>query len=371
MTIRNNSPFLFATLLFSSTLFFSCKEKAEQVTDANEKICISDSMEKIIHIDSAVMGIVGDELKLSGEISFSDNRVIKVYPFSSGKVMQVKVSLGDKVIKGQPLAIIKSADVAGNYSDISSSGNDVAIAKRQMENTESLFKNGIASEREFSEAKQNYQKTIKNEAKLQAQISINGGGHTAADGNYIVTAPASGYIVEKKINEGAFIRSDNAENMFTIGDISEVWVNANVYESDIARVKEGYAANVTTLAYQNKVFSGVIDKVNQLLEPDTKVMKVRVKLQNNGLLLKPEMFANIIIQNKEGVPAIMIPKTGIISKDGKNYVVLYEGKCNLKVKEVEILKTVEDKTYIKSGLSAGEKIITANQLLLFRALTEK
>jgi len=371
MSIKVNYPVIFPALIFSACLLFSCKEKNEQSADPTEKVCISDSMQKIIHIDSAVMSTVGDELKLSGEISFSDSKVIKVYPFSSGKVIQVKVSLGDKVTKGDPLAVIKSADVAGNYSDISSSGNDVAITKRQMDNTESLYQNGIASEREFAEAKQNYQKAVNNAAKLQAQISINGGGHTTADGNYIVTAPESGYIVEKKINEGAFIRNDNAENMFTIGDISEVWVNANVYESDVARVKEGYAANVTTLAYQDKIFPCVIDKVNQLLEPDTKVMKVRVKLKNDGLLLKPEMFANVIIKNKEGVQAISIPKTGIISEDGKNYVVVFEDKCNLKVKEVEILKTVEDKTYLKSGLVAGEKIITANQLLLFRALTEK
>lgn len=371
MAIKITSPYIFGALFISTNLFFSCKEKTEPVTDPVEKVCISDSMEKIIHIDSAMLAIVGDELKLSGEINFCDNKVVKVYPFSSGKVMEVKVSLGDKVTRGQPLAIIRSADVAGNYSDISSSGNDVAIAKRQMENTESLYKNGISSEREFTESKQNYEKAINSAAKLKAQININGGGHTSAEGNYVVTAPASGYVVEKKINEGAFIRSDNADNMFTIGDISEVWVTANVYETDIARVKEGYSANVTTLAYQDKVFTGVIDKVNQILEPDTKVMKVRVKLKNEGLLLKPEMFANVFIQNKLGKQSIAIPQTGIISEDGKNYVVIYSDKCDLKIKEVEVEKTFGDKAYIKSGLTVGEKIITANQLLLFKALSEK
>ncbi len=362
---------LITSLLLSSCFLFSCKEKIPAAATASDKVCISDSMEKIIRIDSAIMATVDDELKLSGEVNFSDSRVQKVYPFSSGKVMEVKVSLGDKVTKGQTLAIIKSADVAGNYSDIASSNTDVAISKRQMENAESLYKNGIASEREFSEAKQNYQKALNNEAKLRTQININGGGHTSAEGTYIVTAPESGYVVEKKINAGGFIRSDNGDNMFTIGDISEVWVNANVYESDITRVKEGNSAAVTTLAYGDKVFSGVVDKVNQLLEPDTKVMKIRIKLKNDDLLLKPEMFANIIIRGKEGSRSITIPKTAIISEDGKNYVVVYEGKCSLKVKEVEVIKILGDKAYLKSGLAAGEKIITANELFLFKALTEK
>jgi cobalt-zinc-cadmium efflux system membrane fusion protein len=341
-----------------------------KVIDAPAKVCITDSMEKIIRIDSAVVTTINDELKLSGEISFSDNKVVKVYPFSSGKVMQVKVSLGDKVIKGQTLAIIKSADVAGNYSDISSSGNDLAIAKRQMENTASLFQNGIASEREYAEAKQNYQKAVNNAAKLQAQISINGGGHTSASGNYIVTAPASGYVVEKKINEGAFIRSDNADNMFTIGDISEVWVLANVYESDIAKVKEGYKVNVATLAYPGQVFPGVVDKISQILEPDTKVMKIRIRLANLNQKLKPQMFANVMVKNEEGQGVVAISSTAYISDYGKDYVVVYHDKCNLEARRITILKTVGDKTYLNSGLQPGEKIISNNQILLFKALTD-
>ena len=354
----------------SSSILFCCKAKVAPEVKGSDKICISDSMEKIISIDSAIMTTIDDELKLSGEINFSDNRVIKVYPFSSGKVMQVKVSLGDKVVKGQTLAIIKSADVAGNYSDMSSSGNDVAIAKRQMENTASLYQNGISSEREYTEAKQNYQKAVNTAAKLQAQISINGGGHTSAEGTYIVTAPAAGYVLEKKINEGSFIRNDNTDNMFSIGDINEVWVLANVYESDISRIKEGEKVDVTTLAYPDKVFTGIIDKVNQLLDADSKVMKIRVKLKNENQLLKPEMFANVVVQNKNGQHAIAIPNTAFISDYGKDYVVVFHDKCNLEVRTVNIIKTIGDRTYIGSGIKAGEKVISKNELLLFRALTE-
>jgi cobalt-zinc-cadmium efflux system membrane fusion protein len=144
-----------------------------------------------------------------------------------------------------------------------------------------------------------------------------------------------------------------------------------VYESDIARVKEGYKANVTTLAYPDKVFAGVVDKVNQILDPETKVMKIRVRLKNDDLLLKPEMFANVVIQNSEPAQVISIPFVSIVSENGKNYVVVYKDKCHLEVKEVELLKTVGDRAYIRSGLQPGDKLISQNQILLFRALTEK
>lgn len=349
---------------------FSCKQKQVAVEE-NTKVCISDSLSKIIRIDTAGTSNIEDELSLSGEISFSDTKVVKVYPFSSGKVVQVKVSLGDKVSQGQILAIIKSADVAGNYSDLSTSGNDVAIAKRQLENTESLYKNGIASEREFTEIKQNYQKALTNAAKVQTQININGGGHTSADGNYVVTAPRSGYVVEKKITEGAFIRNDNADNMFTIGDISEVWVIANVYETDIAKVKEGYTAKVSTLAYPGKIFTGKVDKISQVLEPTTKIMKIRIRLANNEMLLKPEMFASVLIENKEGQQSVSVSAASILSDNGNNYVVKYISNCDLKVQQVDIIKTVGDITFLRAGLTAGEKVIAGNQLLLFTALTEK
>jgi cobalt-zinc-cadmium efflux system membrane fusion protein len=364
-------PIQYSTIILLSTAFlFSCKSK-ETEPPKEEKVCISDSLEKLIVIDTAELSTVGDELKLSGEINFDDKKVSKVFPFSSGQVLQVNVSIGDRVSKGQTLAIIKSADVSGNYSDLSTANNDVAIAKKQMDNQQSLFDNGIASEREYIEAKENYQKAVTAAGKITNQLQINGGGRTQANGTYVITAPISGYVVEKKISEGNFIRSDAADNMFTVGDISDVWVWANVYETDIAKVKQGYTAAITTLAYPDTIFSGVVDEVSNILDPVTKVMKIRVRLSNEKGLLKPEMFANVIISNKEGVKAVAISSKAIVSENGKNYVVLYNGKCDLHVKEVELLKAVGDNVYIKSGLQVGDKVIAENQVLLFKALTEK
>ena len=359
-----------SVLVLCSGILFSCKSKQTD-PPKDERVCITDSMAKIITIDTAALNTVGDELKLSGEINFDDKKVSKVYPFSSGQVLQVNVSVGGRVSKGQTLAIIKSADVSGNYSDLSTANNDVAIAKKQMDNQQSLFENGIASEREYIEAKENYQKAVTAADKIKNQIQINGGGRTTANGTYIITAPISGYVVEKKINQGGFIRSDANDNLFTIGDINDVWVWANVYETDIAKIKSGYTAGVTTLAYPDSTFYGVVDDISNILDPVTKVMKIRVKLPNEKGLLKPEMFANIIITNKDGAKAIAVSAKAIVSENGKNYVIIYKDKCDLKVQQVEILKTVGDKTYIKTGLVQGNRVIADNQILLFKALTEK
>lgn len=336
----------------------------------NKQVCISDSMSKMVSIDSVTESRINDELKLSGEVNFNENKVVKVFPVSSGQVLSVKVSLGDYVRAGQVLAVIKSADIAGNYADLSTAGNDIAIAKREMDNAEHLFKNGIGSEKEYVQAKQAYEKAVTNAGKIRSQIRINGNGRTLANGTYLVTAPKSGYVVEKNINPGQFIRNDNGQNLFTVGDTKDVWIWANVYESDIAKVKEGYTALVTTLAYPDSVFTGKVDKVNQILDPQTKVMKIRIVLPNYGGQLKPEMFANITIQNTEGKKSLVIPASAVVSEDGKTFAVVYKDRCSLQIREVHVLKTAGKTVYLTGGLAKGEQVISNQALLLYRQLQE-
>lgn len=352
---------------FASLLLFSCKEKQE-VKQENKKFALSDSMQKMIAIDSANTCFVNDALTLSGEISFNENTVNKIFPRNSGQVIECKVSLGDKVQTGQVLAIIKSADIAGSYSDIASANADINITKRQLDNTENLFKNGIASEKELNEAKQNYEKALAVKNKIQSQLNINGGTNTNAAGTYSLTSPISGYIVEKKVNAGNYIRSDMGDNLFTISDLKDVWVNANVFEADIPKVKEGYDVQVITLAYPDKTFKGTINKVSEVLDPSNKTLKVRIKLENKDLLLKPEMFAKVIVTDKENLKTVCIPTNALISQNGKDFVVIYNNDHDMQISEVTILKTVGERTYLINGIKAGQKLITKNQLLVFQQL---
>jgi len=356
-----------ALSLVALSILSACGKK-EQQAEENKKFVLSDSMQHMITIDTVRNCNVADEISLSGEISFNENNVVKVFPRSSGQIIESRVSLGDKVHKGQVLAVIKSADVAGNFSDLSSANADLAIAKRQMDNAQSLYKNGISSEREYVEAKQNYEKALATRNKVQSVININSGGMTSASGTYSLTSPIDGYIVEKKIATGSFIRPDMGDNLFTISDLKNVWVYANVYEADIPKVKEGYSVRVIPMSYPDKVMIGKIDKISQVLDPQSKAMRVRVTLDNSNMLLKPEMFAKVIVSNEEGDRSICIPTAALVANEGKDYVVVYNGNDDLKIAEVSILKTVNEKTYINSGVEPGQRLITKNQILIFNQL---
>lgn len=357
----------FITALF--VLAISCKQ--EQKKDEEKKqVCVSDSMRSRISLDTTQISNITNQLQLSGEVGFDENKVVKVFPFTSGQVLEVKVSLGDKVTAGQVLAVMKSADIAGNYSDLKTTASDVAIAKRQLDNAKSLYEKGISSEKEYEEAKENYQKALTASQKITDALRINGGGNTSANGTYTIKAPISGYIVEKKTNAGAFIRTDNAENLFTISDLKNVWVWANVFETDISHVREGYGAVIKTLAYPDKIFRGKVDKVSEVLSADNKVMRIRINLPNDGLLLKPEMFTNVLIENTEQTKAVSIPSDAMVFDGGKNYVVIYKDKCNLQLMEVQVIKTENNHSYIGSGLKAGDVIISRNQVLFYNAILE-
>jgi len=356
--------------LFGMALLASCTPKNPDAPESKQ-VCISDSLQKMVTIDTAKTSTMKDELTLSGVVSSDDNNVVKVFPFSSGQVIEVKVSLGDKVSKGQTLAVMRSADVAGNYTDLSSTQSDVAVAKRQLDQAESLYKNGISSERDYTEAKENYNKAVAANRKVKQQLSINGGGNTSENGTLVIKAPQSGYVIEKNITSGSFIRQDNSGSMFTISNMKDVWIWANVFESDISKVKTGYTAKVTTIAYPGKVFTGKVNEISSVLDPDNKVMKIKIALPNPDMLLKPEMFTNVVITNNENRQAVSVPAKAVIFDSSKNYVVVYNSKCDLKVREVSVIKTVDEISYIASGLNPGDRVVSKNQLLLYDSLTSE
>ena len=166
-------------------------------------------------------------------------------------------------------------------------------------------------------------------------------------------------------------KPDASQPFFIIANLEEVWVMANVFETDIAKIKIGYDAEVNVIAYKDKTFTGKVDRIFSILDPQSRVMKVRIKVPNKDNLLKPEMFAQITIKyndNTNQLPAI--PSQAIIFDKNRNYVMVYKDKCNIETREIEIFEVAGNTTYIKSGLKAGEKIISKYQLLVYDALND-
>ena len=166
------------------------------------------------------------------------------------------------------------------------------------------------------------------------------------------------------------IRSDNTQNIFTIAQIDEVWIVANVYESDISKVHEGMDATVKTLSYPDKVFSGKVAKIYNMLDPQTRTMKVRIILQNPGFLLNPEMVATVSLVYREQEEYPSIPASAVIFDKSANFVMIFRDRAHVETRPVSIYKTADSRSFIQSGLKPGEVIISRNQLYIYDELND-
>ncbi|WPO78172.1 efflux RND transporter periplasmic adaptor subunit [Flavobacterium sp. KACC 22761] len=344
----------------------SCKKEVDN-PQTNSSFVLSDAMLKTTSTAVAQTQPVKNELNFYGKITADNNKMIDVYPLVGGNVIKVNVELGDYVKKGQVLATIKSTDIADFEKQSLDAKSDLLVAKNNLKVAQELFDGKLNSESDVLQAKSEVNKAQSQLSKIQETYKIY---NIKAGSIYEVTAPISGFIIQKSINQDMLLRSDRSENIFDIAEISEVWAMANINEMDINKVKLGIDADVTTLSYPDKVFKGKVDKIFNVIDPETKAMQARIKLQNPDYLLKPDMNANIKLTFKEDKSMIAIPSEAIVFDKSKNFVMIFKDRNNIETRQVDVYRVVGKNTYISNGLKENEKVITNNQLFIYRALNE-
>ncbi|RYJ36633.1 RND family efflux transporter MFP subunit [Flavobacterium anhuiense] len=355
---------LFIGIALAGLSLTSCKKEVEN-PETNSSFVLSDAMLKSTTTAEAKTQLLKNELSFYGKITADNNKMIDVYPLVGGNVMKVNVELGDYVKKGQVLATIKSTDVADFEKQSIDAKSDLLVAKNNLKVAQELFDGKLNSESDVLQAKSEVNKAQSQLSKIQETYKIY---NIKAGSIYEVTAPISGFIIQKSINQDMLLRNDRSENIFDIAEISEVWAMANINEIDINKVKLGTNAAVTTLSYPDKTFYGKVDKIYNVIDPETKAMQARIKLNNPDYMLKPDMNANIKLSFNENQSMIAVPSKAIVFDRSKNFVVVFKDRNNIETRQVEVYRVVGDTTYLSSGLKENEKVITNNQLFIYGAL---
>ncbi|SHN44280.1 efflux RND transporter periplasmic adaptor subunit [Chitinophaga sp. CF418] len=323
---------------------------------------ISDSLFKHVETAPAVMEEPSENIKLNGKIQPDESKESKVYALVSGKIKSVHVELGDYVKQGQVLAVLQSSEVAGITNDVSIAESSVEMAKKNMETQKSLFEGNLATQQDYLAAQIEYKKA-QSELNRARQVANITGGNSAA---YTLKAPISGYVIEKNISNNSEVRQDNSSNLFTIADLSTVWIIANVYESDIANIRLGDEVQVRTLANPDKEYTGKIDKVYNVLDPANRTMQVRISMPNATGELKPEMFATVKVSAKPTGAILSIPAKAMVMDNSKQYVIVKK-PTGLEIREINLLRRIEDRAFI-TGLQEGEQVVTSSQVFIYDAL---
>ena len=354
-------------LLIAATLMVSCTHPPE-ADPKDQPFCLSDTMQKKIILSDVRHETVKNEITLSGKVEANEDKRVKVFPVIDGVVQSLSTQLGDYVHKGQTLAVIRSSSIADVQNQVSYTRSNVSTARKNLQSNEEMFKAGLATEKDVVASKNELAKAMADEKRAGQLSQIYGARSNSLQ--YIV-APVSGFIIEKNVTDKMQFQAANAQPFFIISNLDEVWIMANVFESDIDKIKVGYDAEISVMAYKGKIYHGKVDRVFSVLDPQTRVMKVRIRIPNTGFSLKPEMFAQVNIKYDDtGVMMLSVPARAVIFDKDKNFIMVYKDKCHIETREVEVYKTSGDVTYVKSGVSEGEKIISQNQLLLYDALND-
>ncbi|MBL7864290.1 MAG: efflux RND transporter periplasmic adaptor subunit [Cyclobacteriaceae bacterium] len=340
---------------------------ADRPPAAKPPFVLTDEMYNRCEFAVAALKDVRNELRLFGKVAADNSKLAQVYPIAGGNVIRINVELGDYVKQGQVLATVQSSEVADFQRQRLDAQADVALSEKNLQVAKELYAGKLTSERDVIAVEKELQKANAELKRINEVYSIYKLGD---ESTYNIIAPISGFIVLKDINQNEQLRSDKSDVVFSIAQIDEVWVLANVNESNISRVAVGYEASVQTIGYPDKIFHGKIDRIFNAIDPATKAMKVLIRIPNPGLLLKPEMNATVTIRYSENKSLIAVPSSSIIFDKSRNWVMIFRSRSDIETRLVEVYHDLEDVTFISVGLREGEKVISRNGLLVYDALND-
>lgn len=310
-------------------------------------------------------------LQVTGTVQPVDSRVTQVRPLARGRLEDVLVKVGDRVRKGQPLARYDNIEARDLISQHAAAQAElermkvqlVALAK-QAERARKLTEIGAAAQKDYEMSlaeQRSMEKNIRSQESVLDGIAarlrrfgVTPGDDGSAAGQ-IIQAPFDGVIL--KVNSAPGKVVEPSDDLFTIADLSQVWVQADVYEKDLGRIRIGQMATIMVDTYPGERFAGRVTYIGDFLDPQTRTARVRCEVSNPGTRLKLDMFASVQIPTTFSRKAVAVPQAALQQLDGKTVVFVSKGPTTFEVRTVKAGNTVQSQTEIAEGLSAGEPIV--------------
>src|SRR2546430_1678726 len=295
---------------------------------------------------------VNAELRFYGNVQVDERRQANVQTRFAGWIRKVYAdATGNFIGKGQPLFTIYSQDLVATEQEY-------LLAKKNSESLQRSSVSGVAlgAATLFSAAKERLLQWEVSPAEIQ---KLDQTGKAITD--LTIHSPVSGYITEKNALPNMYVQPET--RLYTLADLSDVWVLAQVFQSDAGKIKPGDQAEVTVDAYPGKVFKGRVDYILPQLDMNTRTLPVRLVFPNPGLKLRPGMYVNVRAKLPMG-RQLVIPASAAFHSGTKNLVFVYRGEGNIEPREVELGPQVDDELVVTKGIKAQEQIVTSANFLI-------
>jgi cobalt-zinc-cadmium efflux system membrane fusion protein len=387
---------LLIVLLLTPVLFQGCKRStpansaSPQPSAATSDTAQSHAIEMEIVAPQSIAGTI----VATGKILVPEDRMANIGPVHEGRLLRLYAGQGSIVKKGQKLAELESADIDQAEADylkaLADSENarrtslaEVKFAQATYDRTRMLYEKSITAGKNLQQAEHDLEMSKASAASTVAQakaaltsarrhlliLGLKDGDIDALANKsslaavFSLTSPISGIVIERNGTIGATVGSD--ANVFKIIDISSVWIDGNVFEKDLERVRRGQEVRVSVPAFPGVNFSGRVILISSVVDPETRTVKVRTEVPNPDRRLKPDMFANVQIITDLHRTAISIPQSAVLDDGGKSVVFVAEGTGYTK-RGVNTGIQGNGRVEIIEGLQAGDKVVVKGNYLLLQ-----
>jgi membrane fusion protein, heavy metal efflux system len=343
--------------------------KAEAPPAAQVENETDGSLFKVEHSEQFPVVTAGEhdtapELKTTGSVNADVSRNIPVISLASGRIVEIDARLGDTVTKGQLLLKIQSQDIAQAFSDYRQAAADEELTKAQLDRAKILLEKGAIAKKDEEVAEDAEVK-----AKVTTETAVEHLRVLGADLNHPssiieIHAPVSGVITDQQVTAAAGVKTlDNSPNLFTISDLSRVWIICDVYENDLSFIRVGEYADIHLNAYPNVVLKARVDNIAPTMDPNIRTAKVRLEVDNPGLL-RFGMFVTATFQGMQKEMHATVPATAILHLHDRDWV--YSPAGSNQFRRIEVLgggMLPGGLQEIASGIKPGQQVIS-NALVL-------
>jgi cobalt-zinc-cadmium efflux system membrane fusion protein len=298
------------------------------------------------------------QLFVTGTVFPDISRTVPVISLASGRVVDIRARLGDKVKKGQVLLRVRSDDISGGFDAYRKAISDELLARKQFDRAKLLYEHGAIAleDLEIAQDTEDDAKTTLDTAT--EHLRLLGSDPDDPKGIVDIHAPVSGVITDQEVAIGASVQAYSTPNPFTISDLTTVWIVCDVYESDMANVRVGEPTEIKLNAYPDKVLKGTISNIGSILDPNIRTAKVRIEVANPGEMMRPGMFATATLFGKEKRTYTAVPASAIVHLHDRDWVFI---PVQEKFKRIQVISGEQLPNNIQeilSGLRPGQQVIS-------------
>lgn len=305
-----------------------------------------------------------DSVSVTATIRPNQDRIAKISPRVEGRIVSVSANLGDTVRAGQALAVMDSLAIGEAQSTLLRTQSSERVAQADFKRAESLSAEEIIPQKELLRARGELERASAESRAARDRLRLLGGSASAsghAQSTFALTSPFAGTVIQKKATIGELGSPSDA--IFTIADLSKVWIEANLTDQLVSKVRTGASAIVTVGAYPGERFNGRVAYIANVLDKDSRTISARIEVPNKDGRLKPEMFASASIATGGQLEAISVPDTAIVLLQGQPTVFVNE-QGSFESRAVETGEKLAGRTVITSGLKTKEQVVATGAYAL-------